>query len=175
MLEIAILLLLVLITLSIVYDTLRYGISPMPSSRKAKRALLDALPDSVTGTIYELGSGWGTLAFPLAKKYPQAKVIGYEKGLIPYLFSKGRQLFTRQENLVIYWKNFFDIPLNDASLVVCYLYPEAMRKLKIKFEKELKPKTWVASNTFAIPGWKAKKEIAIHDFFRGKLYIYLKT
>ncbi len=32
--------------------------------------------------------------------------------------------------------DFFNVDLKDAGLVVCYLYPGAMERLKDKFEKD---------------------------------------
>lgn len=161
-----------LILILIVAWSIINGIGPMPSSPKAKRVLLDNLPTDLKGTIYELGSGWGTLAFPLAEKYPHAKVVAYENSPIPFFISKIRHLFSRHKNLQITYQNFFNRGLGNASMVICYLYPDAMQRLKIKFENELKKGTLVASNSFFIPGWKAYKICDIHDIYHSKIYIY---
>lgn len=145
----------------------------MPTSLKAKKSLVQALPDQLSiGKIYELGSGWGTLAFPLAHHYAEMHVIGYETSPIPYWASKIWAVFARTKNLSLLRRDFFLEPLNDASLVVCYLYPEAMRRLKTKFEKELKPGTWIVTNTFAIAGWKPEKIYEIPDLYRTRIYVY---
>lgn len=49
------------IILSVVIGSLWNGISPMPTSSKAKYCLFEALPLQIDGKIYELGSGWGRL------------------------------------------------------------------------------------------------------------------
>lgn len=70
---------LIFVLLSIVWSTLRTGISPTKSSGKASRAMLNLVDDCVVdGPIVDLGSGWGTLVIPLARKYPNQQVIGYE-------------------------------------------------------------------------------------------------
>lgn len=157
--------LLFLIALSIIYWTIKNGISPMPTSPKVQRALLSALPEHIDGTILELGSGWGTLALALAKKYPNAQVIGYETSHIPYLFS----LFLRRKNLTFIKKDFFKEPLN-ASLAVCYLYPKAMQRLKEKLEKEGRIR--IITHTFAINGWKANKIVEVNDLYKTNIYSY---
>jgi len=145
----------------------------MPTSQKAKKCLLLALPEKIPpGKIYELGSGWGTLAFPLASRYPGVEVVAFEDSPVPFLFSKGRALIDCSKNLKILKCNFFDSSLEDAALIVCYLYPKAMLQLKIKFEKELKPGTWIVSNTFAIPGWTPAKIYEVPDLYRTKIYLY---
>lgn len=150
------------------------GISPMPTSPKAKRCLLSVLPQKIEGNVVELGSGWGTLLFPLARKYPHCRVSGYETSPLPFFWTKSLFLLKPSPNLFLYRKDFFDISLEDNALIVCYLYPGAMRRLKDKFEKELKPGTWVISNTFAIPGWQPQQVAEINDLYFTKIYVYRK-
>ena len=157
---------------SIVLWSIWNGIAPMPSSYKAQRKIEELLPRLVQGPIYELGSGWGTLAFLLAKRYPHQPVIGYETSPIPFWISRILLKFKYLHNLTLKRKDFFEVPLNDASLVVCYLYPGAMHRLKVKFERELQPGTWILSNTFAIPGWTPVQMAVVEDLYRTKIYLY---
>lgn len=158
---------------SIIVWSVRNGIAPMPTSPKAKKILLaKALPHEIQGPIFELGSGWGTLVFPLAKQFPLSQVTGYESSLIPYGVSKIVSFFFRQKNLRLARRDFFQEDLHEAALVVCYLYPGAMSKLKLKFEKELQPGTWVISNTFAIPGWYPIHVYEVNDLYRSKILVY---
>lgn len=162
----------IFILTSIIIWSVRNGISPMPTSLKAKRCMMSLLPNKVSGKVYELGSGWGTLIFPIAKKYPHSHIIGYETSPLPYWVSKMRCWLGNYHNVTIVYKNFFDETLVDAGLVVCYLYPEAMRRLKDKLTKELPPGTWVASNTFSIPGWQTDKIGVVGDIYYSKIYLY---
>lgn len=162
------------VILSIVLWTWKNGISPMPTTSKAKKVLLENLPELFEGDIYELGSGWGTLAFALAKKYPNCRIIGYENSLIPFLFSNIRLYFSDKKNLILKRQDFFIVGLEKATMIVCYLYPGAMGRLRKKFEAELRKGTWVVSHTFSIPQWKAYKQIDIQDMYCSKIYIYHK-
>lgn len=157
---------------SIVFYSLRYGISPMPSSKKAAQAVLKIIPHNIQGTIVELGSGWGNLAFPLAQRFPECHVKAYEISLIPWLVSLGIQKWKKYPNLQIIRADFFQKPLADTSLVVCYLYPGAMWKLKEKFTQELKPDTLIVTHTFAIPGWAPIKVVELDDLYRTPVYLY---
>lgn len=159
------------VLLTIIY-TFLYGISPMPSSGIARKAILKVIPENQKGNIYELGSGWGTLALPIAKQCPKAMVKGFEISPIPWIVSKILQLFCGYPNLNFYRKDFFHVSLDDASIVVCYLYPEAMKQLKNKLEKELKPGSVVISNTFAIPGWTPEHVHTLDDLYHTKIYVY---
>lgn len=158
---------------SIVFYSMSYGISPMPSSSKAKKALLQAIPTEIQGKIFELGSGWGTLAFAIAKRCPQCLVYAYEISIVPWLISRLIQSQLQLNNLFILRRDFFKVSLVEANLIVCYLYPGAMSKLKQKFEAELKPGTMVISHTFAVPGWTPLKIYQLNDLYKTLIYIYL--
>lgn len=160
---------------SIVVWSIRNGISPMPTSLKAKRKLLHCIPVELQGPVYELGSGWGTLAIPIAQKLPKCQVVGYETSPVPFFVSMVRKRLSHLNNLTLHKKDFFKESIDDAALVVCYLYPGAMRKLKKKFQNELKPGTLVISNTFAIPGWVPEKVVEVEDLYKTKIYIYRLT
>ena len=141
----------------------------MPTSSKVRKNLMSLLPKLEEGTVVELGSGWGHLIFPLSKRYKSCQIIGYENSPLPYLFSS---LINHAPNLKIVRKNFFETSLKDADLVVCYLFPKGMERLKPKFEKELKSGTKVISHTFAIPGWIPIKTVEVDDLYCSKIYLY---
>ncbi len=143
----------------------------MPSSRKARQKILEVLPEK--GTVYELGSGFGHLLYLICKKSSHYKIHGFEISFFPYLFSKSLELFF-PSLLSIRRKNFYDVSLQEADIVVCYLFPQAMSLLRKKLETELKEGALVISNTFSIIGWKPIQVIEIKDLFRSKIYIYQK-
>lgn len=146
----------------------------MPSSGKAKKKVLAAIPRETQGTVVDLGSGWGNMVTQLARLLPHCQVIGYETSLLPFYFSKCWKAVERLTNLKLVRKDFFDVPLNDVSLVYCYLYPGAMQKLKDKFEKELKPGTVIITNTFAIPEWEPVQVFMLADMYHTRIYVYVK-
>lgn len=173
MLVISILAISLLILGSIVWSSVQTGITPTPTASKVKYHFIRTLPQILSGTILELGSGWGTLAFPLAHRYPDCAVIAYESSLIPYLFCRLRHLWNPLPNLVFKRKNFFDEKFQDAALVVCYLYPGAMKKLKEKFQNELKSDAIIATHTFAIPGWTPVFTDTVADLYHTHIYHYV--
>jgi len=161
---IVLLFLLIILVITVFYSW-KLGISPMPSTSQAKKAIYSLLPLEVNGTVYELGAGWGDILKELTTRYPN--VVGYELSPLPWAVASLRTKKCLRED-------FFKADLKDAGLIVCYLYPGAMRKLKEKFEKELKPGTWVISNTFQIPGWEPKQIITLRDLYHTPVYLYEK-
>lgn len=160
---------------SVIYWSLKNGISPAPTSLKQRKVIFKLIKKSVPsfqGTIYELGSGFFPLSYQAAKLFPNNQVIAYESSFIPFLFSKIYLLIYPLENLKIIHQNFFNISLNQGKLFLCYLYPEAMKRLKTKFEDELTKDCYIISNTFALPQKKPEKVIQADDLYKTKIYLY---
>ncbi|MEE2785834.1 MAG: class I SAM-dependent methyltransferase [Myxococcota bacterium] len=171
-LSIAAITLTVLVATSIVWGTIRTGISPMPSSRRAMDAMLALAPEQVSGSVYELGSGWGLLAIKLAQRYPDAKVIGIEFSWAPYLVSKCVGYLMGGKNLTFQRADFRDVPLSSPALVVCYLYPEGMAQLSPILAGKLPSGSMVISNTFRLPGWTPHAVTELPDLYRTQIYRY---
>ncbi|TSC52684.1 MAG: putative ribosomal protein L11 methyltransferase [Parcubacteria group bacterium LiPW_41] len=102
----------------------------------------DAIPSLVEhadinkgDVVYDLGCGDARILKILAKKYSDAQFIGIEKALFPYIIAKISSL--RFPNITIRRKNFFKIPIANATVVITYLFPSVMDLLLPKFEKEL--------------------------------------
>ncbi len=167
--------LLLVAIMSIAFYGIKLGITPMPSSRKAIATFIDLIPDKTHGTIVDLGSGWGSLAYPIAKRFPEAEVIGYELSPLPWLYSRLKGLFVRRPNLSLLRCSVFDADLSDVDVVVVYLHPAAMRKLAPKFERELRPGTIVLSNTFPVPTWEPAQTLHLGKTWlstSNEIYVY---
>ena len=143
-------------SLSIIYCAVT-GISPVPSLRNSKRNMFDLLPADFAGEVIDLSTGWGSLAFPLARKFPQSKVFAYEISPVQWLAMQLRWLFQFCRNLIIERVNLLKKNFRfrvETKAVVCYLHSEALEKLRSKLERNLEPNTLVISNVFDIPGWQ---------------------
>lgn len=105
--------------------------------------------------IYDLGAGDARFLIAMNKKYPHAKVIGFEKSLGAYMIGK-INIYLQHAKVNLKLRNFFKQNLSDADIVFCYLGSEQMKKLENKFNVELKKNTIVISNTFQLPNWSAK-------------------
>ncbi len=155
--------------LSIIIWTIRNGISPMPTSPKVMHKMKELLPPIHSGAIAELGSGWGHVALMLARHYPHLQVIGYETSPVPYFFSKLLQKCFRQKNLRFIRRDFFNESLDGVALCVCYLYPQAMARLREMFANK---KLFVLTHTFSIPGWVPSKTCVVKDIYHTAIYLY---
>lgn len=162
-----------LAALSIVYYTLRNGISPMPSPRLARQQVVQWVARlEHIHTMVEAGSGWGSLALPLARANPDRQVIALENSPLPFAVSSLRRSLGVASNLRLERRDLYTFDYKEADLVVCYLYPGAMKRLSDQLRHELKPGAWIISIGFALPHWQPELQHTCHDVYRTKLYLY---
>ncbi|WP_158024972.1 methyltransferase [Candidatus Protochlamydia sp. W-9] len=149
-----------------------YGITPTPTSLKVQKSMVALLPKQLNGKVVELGSGWGNLTVALAQSYPEKEIIAYEISPIPYYVSKFFFYLIGLKKIKTYRKDFFKCNFKDSGIIICYLYSNAMQKLKVKFEQELRAGTYVLSHTFAIPGWKPIQIYYAKDIYKTPVFLY---
>jgi len=144
----------------------------MPSSGKARDAIIKLMDDAPAGPVYDLGSGWGGLVIPLAKKYPDRQIVGYEVSFVPWLVSVFFKKLFRLGNLEVYRKDFLQADLSSAEVLVCYLYTEGMRKIAKKLAAERRTDGFLISNNFALPACQPEMTVQINDFYKSPIYRY---
>lgn len=152
--------------LSILWSTIRYGISPMPSNKEARQAMLAFVPEPAPKIMFDLGSGWGNFADQLAQRYPESTIYGYECSVIPFLFAK---VFFRRENLHFRQQNFQKIVFPVDALLFTYLYPDGMKKLSRHLNLR---DCWLISNCFALDNHKPLEQLQLSDTYRSMIYLY---
>lgn len=153
---------------SLLYWTIKLGIGPVPTSRKVSKTLYKNLPEQVNGQIIELGCGWGNLVRALKKKYPDKTVIGYERSPIP------RWVTSWSWRIPVRGEDFFYADLSEAGLLVCYLYPGAMKRIEQELLPRLPAGCIIITHTFALPGLKPDKIYRSTDIYRTPIYLYQK-
>ena len=150
------------------------GVPPTPPGRRLRQVVFSLLPegDAVAGVVYDLGSGWGGLALGLARRHPGHAVRGVELSPLPWLASRVRAAVARAPGLSFQRGDFFKMPLGNAGLVVCYLFPAKMVRLEEKLARELAPGTPVLSLVFAFPTWTPARVLDAGDLYHSKVYLY---
>lgn len=106
--------------------------------------------------LFDLGSGDGRLIAAAARK-PGISAIGYEISLVPWIWSQLRLRGSRLSNARVRYQDFFRADFSQADVIVCFLTPWAMKKLKPKILREMKPGSRLVSYTFSLPEIKATR------------------
>lgn len=175
--------LLLLAVISIVYASLKNGITPMPAASRVRHEVSNEINRLLEqGMLVEAGSGWGTLALHIAKRCPGLGIIGVENSLIPLWVSRflahvspllDRSSRVDRGNRVSFIRaDLYRYPYESVDLIVCYLYPGAMTRLSGIFQQRLSPGQQIISVCFALPGWKPDKVITCKDIYRTPIYVY---
>jgi len=154
----------------VVYGSLKTGISPTitrPSHAKILAKIIVKLPQN---RVYDVGSGWGVLAFFIASKNPQKEVIGIEYSWVPYLFSKLLEKFNKHKNLSFIHGDFRDFSWKEDEIVLAYLYPKGMEDLAntLQFSKP----AMIFSFGFVLPKFKPQASQILKSWWPMPLYMY---
>ncbi|PAV26162.1 methyltransferase family protein [Tamilnaduibacter salinus] len=165
-----------LAVLSIAYSTVRTSVPPMPSSMRSRRVVLDLLaeyvPDQPNVRLADLGSGWGGLAIPMARRFPQYRIEGYELSWLPWLVSRLMKAAFRLDNLTLHRRNFNRADLDHVGILVTYLNPNVMAQLKQRLDRPEQPRRTLISIGFALPGKTAERTLRVNELYNTPIDIY---
>lgn len=150
------------------------GMAPMPSSHRSRDIILNMIKDinPKKGRIYELGAGYGTLAIAIAKQFPHMEIVAVELSPVIYFCLWFRKKLNRLGNLTLRRKNIFSIPLHDASIVICYLFPKAMRRLNEEQFQNLPKGSVIISNSFSLSMRNAEQVVESNDLLKSDIMLY---
>lgn len=151
-------------------------VSAVPTLPWVRKQMLILLQDNIDlkdgDVIYELGSGWGGLAFVIAKQYPNCQVKAVELSPVPYYMSKFKQAFSGLKNLDIKRQDFFDLDLKDAKAIAVYLSPYHLDRLEEKFNEELAKGVVIVANGFPLNTTKPLQTVTTKAALEKSVYLY---
>lgn len=146
---------------------------PVPSCGKVKKAMMEDaasyLAEKKGLVVMDLGSGWGSLLLPLAKKFPEHTFIGIEYGFIPYVISCWRA--RKLKNLRFKKEDFFESDISNADMIFLFLLTSTMEKLSKKCIAEIKSSAIIYANRFPMQGIKPTKKVSFGSDYET-YYIY---
>jgi len=100
--------------------------------------------------VYDLGCGDAAALRTAAKEFG-AQGVGVEIDLLRYWYAKIAIFFSGLSGrLTIVRENFFDVDVSPATVVIMYLIPKTLNRLKPKLLKELKPGTRIVTFVYQI-------------------------
>lgn len=161
--------------LSILYKGWRNGISPTPASAPVCRAVIKEIRQwdkAAPCSVVEAGSGWGNLAVLLSQYKSNWLITGIENSWIPLWFSRLLAKVKASKNIQFIYGDLYKYSYRKADIIICYLFPGAMKKLDPIFTEQLCSGTAIISICFALPNWQPEKVIVCGDMYRTKIYIY---
>lgn len=158
-------------TAQAVLTLVRVGVPSVATDRWAIRWLSEHLDLNPGQTFVDLGCGDGRVLVALARRFPQATLVGYELGWWPYL--RARLNTYRWKNISIDRRDFMADRYSEADVVFCYLFTHWMPRLEGKLQAELKPGSRVYSFGFRFPNWRPSEVVRRPDKGSGsQLWVY---
>ena len=140
------------------------------TARVKIRKALDAVSMKPGELLVDIGCGDGRVLRAARKRYG-VNGLGFE--INPIAIAKAKLLTMGRKGLEIRCRNFWKADLGKADIVSCYLFPDVMRRLGEKLEKELAAGARVISFNFPIPGWKHENVLrAASKLNNDPIYIY---
>lgn len=160
------------LALLLVYWSIVQSRAPLfPSSRSAAQALAGLLAGDARLRFADLGCGSGSLLLWLVQRLPALDAVGVEHAPLPWLLARWRTAGLRQRCRVLRG-SLWRLDLGGFDVVYAYLSPQPMAALWQKACREMTPGSLLVSNTFAIPGATAEREIVLDGGAGGVLYLY---
>jgi len=141
------------------------------SSEAAARALAEVIGGGSELRFADLGCGDGRLLQKLCERLPRLRAFGIEYAPLPRLLAgwRTRRMAPRCR---VCWGSLWRIDLGGFDVVYAYLSPVPMAALWAKACREMAPGSLFISNSFAVPGVAAEREIVLGDGWGGVLYLY---
>jgi ribosomal protein L11 methylase PrmA len=134
-----------------------FGAPWIPTPKNKVKAMLKLANVNKNDILYDLGSGDGRIVIMAAKEFG-AQSIGIEMDPIRLLWSRLSIKWNNvNEKVRIIRANFFDVNLQDATVVTLYQGYKINKRIRVKLAKELKNGTRVVSYRFVLDGWTPTK------------------
>ncbi len=123
--------------------------------------------------VYDLGSGDGRIPIAAATE-AGARGVGVE--LRPELVKRSRKAAEEAgvaDRVRFLKKDFFEVDISEATVVMLYLFPRTTVRLRPKLLEELEPGTRIVAYNYGIEGWPRDKEQPVEALSYGTLYYWV--
>lgn len=159
------------VLLLINWNSLREQVPLYLSGRRAQQHLQRLLAEREPPLrCIDLGCGTAGTLLQLARRFPRGQFIGVETAPLVFLCAWLRCLL--QDNCSIRYLNLWQVDLADFDVVYCFLSPVPMPRLWAKAQAEMRPGSWLISNSFEVPGVPAERLFEIGEGRQTQLLLW---
>ncbi|WP_189357984.1 class I SAM-dependent methyltransferase [Undibacterium squillarum] len=137
----------------------------------------DVIPDLLASLLpgapfkfLDVGSGFGKVLLPLARRAPFASFCGVELAFLPLVISRVRANLCGRQNIEFVHGNFQNMDFSEFDIVYTYLSPVVMDAVWTKALAEMRHGTLFISYEFNVDGRKADFEI---ECVRERTFLYV--
>ncbi len=162
-----------LLCVLVFWKTVQGDVPLFLSSAAVTETVGDIVDDERAWHFVDLGAGIGSVAVPLAQRFPLLKVEAWERAPLPWLIARwrGRAL----ANLTVRRQSLWECDLSRFDVVFAFLSPLPMPELGEKARREMRSGALLVSSSFPVPEWQPEQVIEVRDGRATKLYCYRMT
>lgn len=150
----------------------------VPADTKGIDEMCQAVALVGTEKVIDVGSGWGSIVFHLARKYQNLRLYGIELNpVLHFIATLRKALFHRGQQLTFLCADAGNVSYSDYDVIMLFMLSPFVDKVLVpKFEKELKKGAKVVSYVFPMKSkafTEKKITIPAHGW-RSVVYVYTK-
>jgi SAM-dependent methyltransferase len=135
------------------FGSFLYGAGYQPTPRKVALKMIEMGEIVPADLVMDLGAGTGGLLL-MAAEMKGATVTGIEVEPLRIVVLRLRRLMSpARKRISIKRSDFFKEDLGSTTVILAFLWPSAMERLKPKLERELRPGCRLVSYWHPVPGW----------------------
>lgn len=150
----------------------------IPSDPTGIQKMCDAVNLTGSEHVIDIGSGWGTIVFFLAKRYQNLTIDGVELHPVLHLFaSMWKRVKYATSKITLFRKDAALLDYSSYDVIFVFMLSNFLNKvLAPKLERELKTGAKVVSYVFAMksPAFDVQEVSIKSHGWRSKVYVYTK-
>jgi cyclopropane fatty-acyl-phospholipid synthase-like methyltransferase len=148
----------------------------VPSPHLIAKRMLEIAELHQGETLLDLGSGDGRVLIAAVEWFGAEKAIGVE--IREDLVRASRNEIKKkglEDRISVIQGDFFQVPMDEADVVVLYLTARALEALGPRLETQLKKGTRIVCHDYGIKGWQPEKveKLRLWRFWPHKIYLYV--
>jgi 16S rRNA A1518/A1519 N6-dimethyltransferase RsmA/KsgA/DIM1 with predicted DNA glycosylase/AP lyase activity len=146
----------------------------VPSEPYVVKRMLEVAQVGPEDIVFDLGCGDGRILITAVKDFGAKKAVGYE--MQKDLYTQALNNVKKQglaNRIKVINGNLLKADITQATVITLYLTTSGNKRLRFKFENEVKDGARIVSHAFTISGWNPSMVDEIEEPYGPILYLYV--
>ena len=146
----------------------------VPSEPYIVKRMLEVAQVGPEDIVFDLGCGDGRILITAVKDFGAKKAVGYE--MQKDLYKQALNNVKKQglaNRITVINGNLLKADITQATVITLYLTTSGNKRLRPKFENEVKDGARIVSHAFTISGWNPSMVEEIEEPYGPLIYLYV--